>query len=449
MKIALIAPAGAMHRHNGMFARALHYAPLTLTTLAGLVPPEYEAEIEIYDETVEPIPTDLDADIVGITSITGTSVRCYAWADYYRSRGATVVLGGPHPTLLPEEAALHAHAVVVGHAEQSWPQLLRDWRRGTMRPIYREGPDFTLAGRPDPRRDLIKRHLYVTGNSVEATRGCTHRCTFCVVPATNGNRVLMRPPKEVAAEVERLPGKEVIFVDPNLIANPAYALELFAELGPLNRWWFGLVTSVIDHRDDLLEAMARSGCRGVLIGLESVTTDGLGAINKRFNVVENYPRLVKKLHDHGIGLNGTFVFGTDGDDPGVFERTVEMVQRLRIDLPRYAIVTPFPGTPFYRSLEAEGRIRERDWSLYDVEHCVFEPRQMTKETLESGLAWAWEQTYAPLAIARRIASFSLRGLIDVPVNLGYRKYAARLPEFGAGVMADHSDVPRASGVTAA
>ena len=192
MKIALLAPAGAMHRHNGLFARSLHYAPLTLTTLAGLVPPELEAEIEIYDETVEPIPTDLDADLIGITTITGTSVRCYRWADHYRSRGATVVLGGVHTTLMPDEASAHANAVVVGHAEQSWPELLRDYRRGSLRPVYREGPDFRLDGRPDPRRDLLKRSRYVTANSVEASRGCAHRCTFCVVPAMNGNRVLDR-----------------------------------------------------------------------------------------------------------------------------------------------------------------------------------------------------------------------------------------------------------------
>jgi len=449
MKIALLAPAGAMHRYNGLFSRALHYAPLTLTTLAGLVPPELDAEIEIYDETVETIPTDLDADLIGITAITGTSIRCYRWADYYRSRGATVVLGGVHPTLVPDEAARHAHAVVVGHAEQTWPELLRDYAKRRLRPMYREGDGFTLAGRPEPRRDLLKRGLYVTGNSIEASRGCAHRCTFCVVPATNGNRVLMRPPREVAAEIEKMPGKEVIFVDPNLIANPAYALELFKEIAPLKRWWFGLVTSVIDHRDDLLEAMAKSGCRGVLIGLESVTKDGLGAIHKRFNDVAHYPRLVRKLHDHGIGLNGTFVFGTEGDDASVFARTVDMVQELRIDLPRYAIVTPFPRTPLYSDLEREGRIVERDWSLYDVEHAVFEPRQMSRERLEEGLEWAWRETYKASAIAHRIASPSLRGLIDVPLNLGYRRYAAKLPHFGASVMADHSDVPRASGVSAA
>ena len=259
----------------------------------------------------------------------------------------------------------------------------------------------------------------------------------------------MRPPREVAEEIERLPGKEVIFVDPNLIANPVYARKLFDEIAPLKRWWFGLVTSVIDHRDDLLKAMARSGCHGVLIGLESVTSAGLGSINKRFNEVDNYPRLVRKLHDNGIGLNGTFVFGTDGDDASVFARTVDMVQQLRIDLPRYAIVTPFPRTPLHHELESAGRIRERDWSLYDVEHCVFEPKQMSRETLESGLAWAWDQTYSLGAIARRITSFSLRGLIDVPVNLGYRQYAAKLPRFGRDVMSDHSDVPAASSITAA
>jgi radical SAM superfamily enzyme YgiQ (UPF0313 family) len=430
-----------MHRHEGSFAFSLHYAPLTLTTLAALVPPELDADITIYDETVERIPTDIAADIIGVTAITGTSQRAYRWADYYRARGATVVVGGVHPTLMPDEAAGHADAVVVGYAEDSWPRLLRDFAHGRMERFYRMAPDFQLGGYPTARRDLLRRRRYITTNTVEATRGCIHSCNFCVVPSAWGRGVITRPVREVVREVESLPGKTVVFVDVNLIAHQAYATELFIEMAPLKKWWFGLVTAVIGSNDELLALMAKSGCKGVLIGFEAVSEQSLTAVNKSFNQLSSYDSLVRKLHDHGIGVNGTFVLGTDGDDQSVFEQTYEAVQRLKIDLPRYSVMTPFPGTELYRSLAAEGRIIEDDWSMYDVEHCVFKPAQMSPEQLEEGLEWTWKATYRVPSIVRRIASASPLFALDVPLNLGYRKYAQKLGSYSREVMTDHSDVP--------
>ena len=441
MKIALLAPAGAMHRYNGSFSLALHYAPLTLTTLAALVPDDLEADIQIYDETAQTIPLDIDADLIGITAITGTSIRAYRWADYYRARGKTVVLGGVHPTLMPAEAAAHADAVVVGYAERSWPQLLRDYRRGALQPYYHMKDDFSLAGQPIPKRQLLKRSRYITLNSVEATRGCLHACSFCVVPSAWGRQVYTRPVDEVAAEVEQLPGKLVIFVDVNLIANPPYAKALFKELAPLNKRWFGLVTSNIVRDEELFSLLVKSGCKGLLIGFESVTSPSLHSINKGFNKVEDYELLMKKLHDAGIGVNGTFVFGADGDDASVFPRTVEAIQKLRIDLPRYAVMTPFPGAALYSEMERQNRIIQRHWALYDVEHVVIQPAQMTAETLQTGLEWAWRETYSWASITERIAGFNSLFPIAIPPNLGYRGYARKLPRFTPEVMMDNSDIP--------
>ena len=441
MKIALLAPAGAMHRYNGSFSLALHYAPLTLTTLAALVPDDLAAELQLYDETAQIIPLDIDADLIGITAITGTSIRAYRWADYYRARGKTVVLGGVHPTLMPAEAAAHADAVVVGYAERSWPQLLRDYRRGALQPYYRMEADFSLAGQPIPKRQLLKRSRYITLNSVEATRGCLHACSFCVVPSAWGRQVYTRPVDEVAAEVEQLPGKLVIFVDVNLIANPPYAKALFKELAPLNKRWFGLVTSNIVRDEELFSLMVKSGCKGLLIGFESVTSPSLQSINKGFNKVEDYELLMKKIHDAGIGVNGTFVFGADGDDASVFPRTVEAIQKLRIDLPRYAVMTPFPGAALYGEMERQNRIIQRHWALYDVEHVVIQPAQMTAETLQAGLEWAWRETYSWASITERIAGFNSLFPIAIPPNLGYRGYARKLPRFTPEVMMDNSDIP--------
>lgn len=441
MKIVLLAPAGAMHRFDGSFQRALHYAPLTLTTLAALVPAELDAEVCIYDETVEKIPLDLQADIIAITAITGTSMRAYKYADYFRSKGIPVVLGGVHPTLMPKEAAIHADAVIVGLGDHSWPKLLLDYKAGTMQKFYHPDQDITLAGRPIPRRDLLKKERYVTMNSVEAVRGCSLPCTFCAYPAAFGRTVLKRPVKEVITEIEMLPGRVVLFPDVNLIADREYAISLFTALIPLKRWWFGLVTSSIGIDDELIRLFCRSGCKGLLIGFESISQGAQKFINKGVNKVEEYDVLVKKLHDAGIAINGCFAFGGDDENKDVFKRTVDAVIRLKIDLPRYSVLTPFPGTQMYREMESEGRIFERNWAMYDVEHCVFRPKNMTPDELIEGLEWAWRETYAIGSIAKRLSYFKSFLPASVPANLGYRHYADKFSRFTREIMTDNSDIP--------
>jgi radical SAM superfamily enzyme YgiQ (UPF0313 family) len=445
MKIALLAPAGAMHRYAGSFKRALHYAPLTLTTLAALVPEALEGEVVIYDETAESIPLDLNVDLIGITAITGTSIRTYRYADYYRSRGIPVVLGGVHPTMLPEEAALHADAVMIGIADDTWPELLRDFHHGRMRKFYYQDDNISLAGRPDPRRDLLKKDRYITLNSVEAIRGCALPCTFCAYPAAFGKTIYKRPVREVIAEIERLPGKVTLFPDVNLLADQEYAIELFRELAPLKRWWFGLATSNIGIDDELIGLFQRSGCKGLLIGFESVSQGSQRYIHKGVNKVGEYEVLVKRLHDAGIAINGCFAFGGDDDDLSVFEKTVTTVIKLKIDLPRYSILTPFPKTQLYAKLEQEGRIIERNWAMYDVEHCVFQPRRMTPGQLLEGIEWAWRETYAYPAILRRLTYWKSFLPASLPANLGYRHYADKFKMFTRKVMTDNSDIPDSVG----
>jgi len=441
MKIALLAPAGAMHRYNGSFGRALHYAPLTLTTLAALVPPALNAEVQIYDETAGTLPPDLEADLVGITAITGTSSRAYKYAEHFRRRGITVVLGGVHPTLLPEEATRYADAVAVGLADTTWPAILEDFRRGRLRQIYTADTAAALAGRPPPRRELLNRRRYITLNTVEAIRGCNLECSFCVYPAAFGKAVVRRPVREVLAEIERLPGKEVLFPDVNLIADREYARQLFTGLIPLRRWWFGLATAAIGQDQEMIDIFRRSGCKGLLIGFESVAQESQKFVRKGVNRVGDYAILMRRLHDAGIAVNGCFAFGGDAEDRSIFARTVEAVDRLQIDLPRYSILTPFPATPFFAEMEAQGRIIERDWAMYDVEHCVFRPRRMRPEELEEGLEWAWRQTYSLPSLARRLSHFKTFFPASLLTNLAYRRYADRLSRFTKQVMTDNSDIP--------
>lgn len=441
LKIALLAPAGAMHRYSGSFGRSLHYAPLTLTTLAALVPQDVEAEIKIYDETAEKIPLDIDAELIGITCITGTAPRCYAYADYFRKKGKTVMLGGVHPSMLPEEAAQHADVVFTGFSEQTFPQFIYDYIKGDYRSIYRQNDDFTIVGRPTPRRELLKANRYITTKTVEAIRGCCHTCTFCAYPAAFGRTVYKRPVKEVVAEIEALNTKHVVFPDVNLITDRQYALELFNALIPLKIIWLGLVTSSVGIDDELISVFRKSGCKGLLIGFESITQESQSYIHKGVNRVDSYVTLMKKLHDNGILVQGCFAFGGDEEDTSVFDRTVEMVIKAKIDLPRYSILTPFPQTGYYMQLEKEGRITERNWAMYDVQHCVFKPKQMTAEQLEAGTDRAWRATYSTGNIMKRLAPFGNSPWLSVPLNLGYKGYADKWHKFTREVMCDNSDIP--------
>lgn len=438
MRVALISPRGPLYRHrSGIFGKSLRYAPLTLTTLAALVPQEMEVELSLFDEGIEEVPHDLQVDLVGISAITGTAPRSYQLAKKFRESGTPVVLGGVHPTLCPDEAQQHADSVVTGYAEDSWPQLLRDFARGEMKARYTQDPNLSLAGRPRPRRDLIKLDRYFTPHTVEATRGCIHHCKFCVVPSAWG-RPRQKPVKEVIEDIESMNCRSVIFLDLNLIADEDYAKTLFREMAHLNITWAGLATTKIAWDEELLKLASRSGCRGLLIGFETVSMDALAESAKKFSGHHSYESVIEKLHDNGIAVMGTFVFGFDSDDKDIFRRVGEFVVKNKIDLPRFSVLTPFPGTPLFRRLQSEGRILSQNWELYDGQHVVYQPAQMSAQELLGGIETAWKSTYSWANIARRLAGSRRMLLKSLAANLGYRFYGYNLNKFytcGAEIIA--------------
>jgi radical SAM superfamily enzyme YgiQ (UPF0313 family) len=371
----------------------------------------------------------VEADLIGLTVITGTASRAYELAAHFRRRGITVVLGGPHVTLIPEDAMPQADAVVVGYAEDSWPRLLRDFELGQLQSRYDQAPDLDLANRPFARRELLPGHRYLTDNVFEATRGCVHNCDFCVVPAAWGRKPLQKPVADVVADIRQHGARKLIFVDLNLIADREHARKLFAALVPLRVQWYGLATVLLAEDRELLELAARSGCKGLLMGLESISPQNLRQNHKGFNSPEKYVQVVERLHQHGIALQGCFVFGLDHDGPDVFLKTAEFAVQARIDLPRFAIVTPFPNTALHHRLEAEGRILTKNWELYDGQHAVFRPAKLSVDELQQGTEAAWKYAYSFRSIARRIAHSPAPWPVKVGTNLGYRFYAHNLSRF--------------------
>lgn len=427
MKVVLISPKGPLYRHRGgIFKKSLRYQPLTLTTLAALAPPELDVEFQLIDEGIQDVPEKLDADLIGMTVITGTAPRSYELSARFRGVGIPVVLGGPHVTLQPQEAQREADAICVGYAENSWPRLLRDFAAGQMQRRYDQGTDFNLDQAVFPRRELLDKRKFITQAVFEATRACAHACEFCVSPAAWGRKQFQKPVAHVVEDMRRVGQKRNIFIDLNLISDRNYAVELFSALVPLGIRWFGLVTSLIGRERELMDLMQKSGCSGVLIGFESISKAALGSVRKGFNQPDAYPDLILDLHRRGISIFGCFVFGGDADDTGVFDRTAKFVVEHGIDLPRFAIQTPFPGTPLHNRLEAEGRILTKNWELYDGQHVVFQPKQMSPSELLQGHTAAWREVYSRRNIFKRLARSRTQTPIALLSNMGYRFYAYHL-----------------------
>lgn len=427
MRVALLSPKGPLYRHRGgAFRKSLRYQPLTLTTLAALAPADLDIEFDLYDEGIGEIPLDLDADLIGMTVITGTAPRAYELSARFRDRGIPVVLGGPHVTLIPAEVGRHADAICVGYAEQSWPELLRNFAHGTMRARYDQAPDFSLADPPFPRRELLDKRRYLTQAVFEATRACAHSCEFCVAPTAWGRKQYQKPIAHVVEDIRRFGRKRIIFVDLNLISDRDYAARLFEALIPLRVRWYGLSTSLVGRDPALMKLMAVSGCAGLLIGFETVSRGSLGDAGKRFNDPGLYRKLVADLHGHSISVQGCFVFGLDHDTADVFDATADFVIEAAIDLPRFSILTPFPGTPIFKRLDDQSRILSRDWELYDGQHVVFQPKNMSVRELEEGHQRTWKRVYGLGAIASRLSRARIQLPIAVMANLGYRYYAHHL-----------------------
>jgi radical SAM superfamily enzyme YgiQ (UPF0313 family) len=439
MKVRYIAPRNPLNTifmpdvlKRLTFRRKALFIPLNLCVCAALTPREHE--VDIVDECVEEVNFDEPVDLVGITSITSTAPRAYEIADEYRRRGVKVVLGGTHPSALPDEAASHADAVVVGEAEATLPALFDDFKAGRLKPLYRAEEIDENSPIATPRRDLIPKKNYLVYNAVQTSRGCPHRCTFCTTYALYGKRYRTRPVEDVVSEIRSIGGKTYIFADDNALGNRKWAKELLRALVPLHIHWAGQATVLVADDDELLALLRRSGCRGLVLGLESTSQQSLLAANKNFADVADYLPRVRKLQSYGIQLWGSFLFGFDSDTVRTCMDSVRFACKAELAMSCYPVLTPYPGTSVYEELEREGRLLTKDWSKYNGANVVFQPKNMTAEELHLCQIAAFGDFYSLGAISRRLGFFPFKKwswianlAIWQAIRYYYRKRKKHLP----------------------
>jgi radical SAM superfamily enzyme YgiQ (UPF0313 family) len=393
MKVKMILPA--LTEAESPFWRPIKYSlfpPLGLATLAAYL--SADDEIELQDQHVEKLHLDDFPHLVIIQVYITNAYRAYAIADHYRARGSYVILGGLHVTSLPFEAAPHADSNFLGPGEDTFPQFLVDFKNKQPKKVYSSAVR-TLSKVPQIRRDLIKRHLYLVPNSIVVSRGCPHHCSFCYKDAffEGGRTFYTQEVDDALAEIDRLPGRHLYFLDDHLLGNNRFASSLFEGMKGMNRVFQGAATVDSILRGNLIEKAAEAGLRSLFVGFETFSPRNLKQSNKKQNLEKDYAAAVKRLHSLGIMINGSFVFGLDDDDKDVFKRTVDWGVKNAITTSTYHVLTPYPGTALFSNMEAQERIVTKNWDLYDTRKVVFKTIGMTAEELENGYWWAYNEFY--------------------------------------------------------
>lgn len=394
MKVKMILPALA--EAESPFWRPIKYSlfpPLGLATLAAYLSPD--DEIDLQDQHVETLRLDDQPDLVIIQVYITNAYRAYTIADQYRQKGCYVLLGGLHVTSLPFEAALHADTIFIGPGEETFPTFLKDFNNRQPEKVY-SSSIRTLDKIPPIRRDLIKRNKYLVPNSIVVSRGCPHHCNFCYKDAffQGGKTFYTQAVDDALAEIERLPGRHLYFLDDHLLGNSKFATDLFDGMKGMKRLFQGAATVESVLRGNLIERAAEAGLRSLFVGFETFSPANLKQSNKKQNLEKDYIKAVNRLHSLGIMINGSFVFGLDDDDNDVFKRTVDWGVQHSITTSTYNVLTPYPGTKLFSDMESQGRILTRNWDLYDTRNVVYQTTQLSADELKAGYDWAYKEFYS-------------------------------------------------------
>ncbi|OHD67795.1 MAG: hypothetical protein A2W19_13315 [Spirochaetes bacterium RBG_16_49_21] len=396
--------------------------------LAGLTPPEFD--IEIVDENVDTLNMNDNPDLVGISCMTVTAKRGYEISEQYRAKGIPVILGGIHPTVVSEEAAQHADAIVVGEAENVWNELLDDFDAGKLRPVYKSDSYHNLSRIPTPRWDLVEKYRkkYTSFTTIQSTRGCPYDCEFCSTTVVCGKKIRTRPVKDVLNEIKKMKFdrlKPLIFYDDTINCIPSYAEELFKGLIPLNIKWAGYATVNMTENEKLLNLAHKSGCVGLFVGFETIKKENQRNMRKSSRLKFDYNEAINIFHKYKIGLLGAFLFGLDYDDSSVFEDTYEFIKESKLDSMTLNIVQPYPGTRFYNRLKEENRITVHDWNNYILDSLCYQPKNMTQDELINGFRWIYHKVSRLWPTTTRIVRNFLQrknsGIIILAQNMGCRR----------------------------
>jgi len=407
------------------------FMPLGLMVAAAVVPRSWQ--VEIVDECIRDVPISKDVDLVGITAMTCQAPRAYEIADAYRRLGVPVILGGIHPSCLPQEALQHASAVAVGEAEGTLPRMLEDFAAGRLAGLYRAQGEVEIAA---PRRDLLNPGDYFVNNAVQVSRGCPLRCRFCTTAAIYGGRYQVRPIEAILQEIRDLGARRVVFADDNVVGNFRWAKEFLKELRKLAIQWTGQATLAIAREEGMLALLKASGCAGLILGLESPHPESLAEAGKTICRAEEYLPLIRRVQAAGIGTWGSFLLGFDADTVETLEAAVRFARQARLDISCFPILTPYPGTPLFQEQEAAGRILTRDWTKYNGATVVFQPKRMSAQALANCQLAAFREFYSWSSMWQRLGLWPFKRwawLINVSINQGFRYYfrrqGKRMPDF--------------------
>ncbi|GBD98412.1 (Dimethylallyl)adenosine tRNA methylthiotransferase MiaB [bacterium BMS3Abin07] len=421
MKLKLIIPAWP---ESSIWKNLIFRFPyLSVTTLAALTPDSWDVSFE--DENIAPVNFDDDVGLVAITALTPLAPEAYRIAREFRKRGVKVIMGGFHATWMPGEALQYVDSVLIGEAESLWNKVLTDFEAGNLKREYRSDKHSDISGIPVARREILPEKGYFFTNTLQTTRGCPFNCEFCSVTAFYGKTYRTRPLSDVSAELDSIAETSknhfLFIVDDNITGNPAYARDLFNLLKRYPFKWLSQTSIKFAENPELLRLAKESGCYGMFIGFESLSQEALDRINKRFNRVDKYAELIKRIHDHGIGIQGSFIFGYDWDTRNTFEEVVNFTEKTRLDSVLFTILTPFPGTRIFEEMKQQDRLLTTDWSRYDMAHAVFRPQNMTPEELEEMFVTANRRFYSIPSMFRRLIAKRRSLSVFIPMNWGFRK----------------------------
>lgn len=396
-----------------------NFIQITMPYLAGFID-EMKYDITLIDEYNQKIPFDSPFDLVAITVNTPNATHCYDISSKFRKQGSKVVMGGPHVSLLPNETRQHCDYMIVGEAEETWPQFLKDFFIGVPESVYQSSNAPSLDGLPIPKRHLIKNRFFNRG-AVFATRGCPYRCSYCNLKQIYHDCFRTRPISDVIEDIKSIKSKYFVLWDDNFFGDVAYSKALMKELKALNKRWAAQVTLDRCQDEELLKLAKQSGCTYLFIGLESFSSNSLQSVNKSINNVEKYKSIIELLHKNGISIQAGIIFGFDSETKDTFQETLNICNELGIDGVTVSILTPLPQTPLYDQMKYEGRLLTEDWSFYNGKTRVaFKPKNMTPEELFEGYMWFRKRFYSTQSIIGRLCVSRTNVIHNLIMNIGYK-----------------------------